>query len=120
LIKTLISVRFINFGNMKKDTDRISQLIKEKVNSVDPQAEVILYGSRARGDEKTDSDWDILIITDYSVDISLEDKFRDVLYDLELETEEPLSVFVFSKEEWHKKQRITPFYENVNNEGITL
>ncbi|MCF8307870.1 MAG: nucleotidyltransferase domain-containing protein [Bacteroidales bacterium] len=105
---------------MNKRTTSILQLIRKKVNSVDPQAEVILYGSRARGDEHTDSDWDILIITDYSVDVSIEDKFRDVLYDLELETEESLSVFVFSKEEWHNKQRITPFYENVNKEGITL
>ena len=120
MIRAILIIRFINFGNMKKDTNRIPLLIKEKVRSVDPQSEVILYGSRARGDEKTDSDWDILIIVDYVVDASIEDKFRDVLYDLELETEEPLSVFVFSKEEWHSKQRITPFYKNVNKEGITL
>ncbi|MCF8232610.1 MAG: nucleotidyltransferase domain-containing protein [Bacteroidales bacterium] len=105
---------------MNKHTTSILQLIRKNVNSVEPQAEVILYGSRARGDEHTDSDWDILIIVDYVVDASIEDKFRDVLYDLELETEESLSVFVFSKEEWHSKQRITPFYENVNKEGITL
>ena len=90
------------------------------MNSVDSKAEVILYGSRARGDERADSDWDILILTDYPVDLATEEKFRDRLYDLELEIDEPLSVFIYSKNEWKRRQRITPFYKNVNKEGIAL
>jgi len=90
------------------------------VNSVDSKAEVILYGSRARGDERADSDWDILILTDYPVDLATEEKFRDKLYDLELEIDEPLSVFIYSKNEWKRRQKITPFYRNVNKEGIAL
>ena len=90
------------------------------MNSVDSKAEVILYGSRARGDERADSDWDILILTDYPVDLATEEKFRDRLYDLELEIDEPLSVFIYSKNEWKRRQRITPFYRNVNKEGIAL
>ncbi len=50
------------------------------MNSVDKSAEVILYGSRARGDERTDSDWDILILTDYPADLTTEQRFRDRLY----------------------------------------
>ncbi len=85
---------------------------------IDPKAEVILYGSRARGDERTDSDWDILILTNYPVDLEIERKFRDKLYDLELETGESFSVFAYSKNDWVTKQRITPFYQNVTQEGI--
>ena len=105
---------------MKDKTQNITLLIRQTINGIDPDAEVILYGSRARGDEKTDSDWDILILTDYAVDLNTEQKFRDKLYDLELDTGEPFSVFVYSKEEWATQQRITPFYENVNQEGISL
>jgi predicted nucleotidyltransferase len=105
---------------MKRKTKYISQLIRTYVNSIDNDAEVILYGSRARGDERNDSDWDILILTDYSVDITQERKFRDKLYDLELETGEPFSVFVYSKSEWQTKQRITPFFYNVTHEGLVL
>jgi predicted nucleotidyltransferase len=105
---------------MKKTKSQIRRLIREYVNSVDSKAEVILYGSRARGDERADSDWDILILTDYPVDLATEEKFRDKLYDLELEIDEPLSVFIYSKNEWKKRQRITPFYRNVNKEGIAL
>ena len=105
---------------MKTKTQHISQLIRHYLNAIDPKADVILYGSRARGDERPDSDWDILVLTDYSVDLITERKFRDKLYDLELETGEPLSMFVYSKNDWRTKQRITPFYENVTQEGVRI
>ena len=105
---------------MKTETQHISQLIRHYINAIDPKADVILYGSRARGDEHPDSDWDILVLTDYSVDLITERKFRNKLYDLELETGEPLSIFVYSKNDWQTKQRITPFYENVTQEGVRL
>jgi predicted nucleotidyltransferase len=105
---------------MNKKTKDIAQVIRQYVNSIDPTAEVILYGSRARGDARTDSDWDILVLTDEQADLMTERKFRDKLYDLELETGESLSVFVYSKNDWHSKQRISPFYHNVIGEGIRL
>lgn len=105
---------------MKVKKQNTSQLIRQSVNKIDSKAEVILYGSRARGDERSDSDWDILILTDYPIDIATERKFRDELYDLELETGEPLSVFVYSKHEWLTKQSVTSFYHNVNLEGIQI
>jgi len=105
---------------MKKRTQHISQLIRHYINAIDPKADVILYGSRARGDERPDSDWDILVLTDYSIDLITERKFRDKLYELELETGEPLSIFFYSKNDWRTKQRITPFYENVTQEGVRI
>lgn len=105
---------------MNLETEQMVSLIKEYVRFVDPKAQVILYGSRARGDSHTDSDWDILILTDNTVDLVTEKRFRDKLYDLELETGEAISVFIYSKKEWETKQRISPFYENVTQEGIRL
>ena len=105
---------------MKEKTKNISRKIKAVINNIDADAEIILYGSRARGDEKNDSDWDILILTNYPVDLSVERKFRNKLYDLELEINESFSVFVYSTIEWETRQRITPFYENVTNEGVWL
>jgi len=105
---------------MKTKTQYISRLIRHYINTIDPKAEVILYGSRARGDERPGSDWDILVLTDYAVDLTIERKFRNKLYDLELESGEPLSIFVYSKKDWETKQRITPFYENVTQEGVSI
>jgi len=105
---------------MNTKTKHITQLIRKYVSSIDPNAEVILYGSRARDDSHKDSDWDILILTDYRADLQTERKFRNKLYDLELETGESFSVFNYSKHDWQTIQRITPFYQNVTREGIRL
>jgi len=105
---------------VKRKTKHIAQLIRKNINLIDPKAEIILYGSRARGDDRPDSDWDILILTDYPVDQEKERKFRNNLYDLELETAESFSLFIYSKSDWTTKQRITPFYQNVIQEGVAL
>lgn len=105
---------------MNKKTELITKLIRKKISEIDPKAQVILFGSRARGDEKTDSDWDILVLTDYAIGLEKERQFREHLYDLELETGEPFSLFAYSKNDWHTKQRISPFYANVKKEGINL
>ena len=105
---------------MKRKTKHISTLIKQTIGRIDSDAQIILYGSRARGTERIDSDWDILVLTDYPVDILKERQFRNALYDLELETGEPFSVFVYSKNDWDTKQIVTPFYVNVTNDGIRI
>jgi len=105
---------------MDRKTENIAHLIKLNIAEVDPEALVILYGSRARGDARKNSDWDILVLTKYPVTWQVEKKFRDHLYDLELETGEVLSLFIYSKEEWDTKHHITPYYHNVTSQGVLL
>ncbi|MFP4289458.1 MAG: nucleotidyltransferase domain-containing protein [Bacteroidales bacterium] len=105
---------------MIKNKKDVIELIKNHVKEIDPLAEVILYGSRARGEERSDSDWDILILTGYSVSLDKEKEFRHHLFDLELMIEEPFSIIVYSKKDWEEKMKITPFYDNVISEGIRL
>jgi predicted nucleotidyltransferase len=105
---------------MNRKTKQIAKLIRKKVNEIDPGAQVILFGSRARGDAREDSDWDLLILTEYPVNVEKERQFRENLYDLELETGEPFSMFAYSRNDWNTKQRISPFFANVSKEGISL
>jgi predicted nucleotidyltransferase len=99
----------------------IIQLIREKVNEIDNTAEVILYGSRARGDNKRDSDWDVMILLKQSnVDKKVEQTFRHHLLDVELEIGVPISVFVYSKSDWEGKYSITPLFRSIKKEGILI
>jgi len=61
-----------------------------------------------------------LSLTDYPVTYQIEKSFRDHLYDLELETGETLSLFVYSKIDWNTRHHITPYFQSVSSQGIQL
>lgn len=86
-----------------------------------PDSEVYLFGSQARGNAKKLSDWDLLILLNIpSVSFDFERKFMDDFYELELKTGEIFSPMIYSKNDWNTKYSITPFYENIQKEGIKL
>ena len=93
--------------------------IKSKVLQEDGEAFLILYGSRARGDNHVNSDWDLLILTSKKRTIEFENKLRDSIYAAELNHLQPASVIILNKEEWNGME-ITPFYRNVITEGKTI
>jgi uncharacterized protein len=98
----------------------IANRIRDVIKAIDPQALIILFGSRARGEAKKDSDWDILILIDSQVNIEIERSFRYSLLDLELETGEVFSTFVHNKKIWNTKHKVTPFYRSIKKEGVRL
>lgn len=99
----------------------ITAQIKKAVQQTDPTATAILFGSRATGKAKKDSDWDVLILLNKpSVSLNDERLFMHNLYDLELETGEAISTLVYSLQDWNTKLSVTPLYQSVKKEGIVL
>ncbi|MEI6388448.1 MAG: nucleotidyltransferase domain-containing protein [Spirochaetota bacterium] len=79
---------------------------------------IILFGSRARGDARIDSDYDFLILFD-RVDPSIKDKVRDIEVSM-METYEALvSALVMMPEDW-KRRSAFPIGLNVAREGIAV
>ena len=106
---------------MTERESHIANLISSRIKQRDPEAEVILFGSHARGQAKEESDWDILILIDSpKKDRSVEKKYRDVIFQLELELGEPISTFIYSKRDWEDKFVFTPLYKNIKKEGVRL
>jgi predicted nucleotidyltransferase len=101
--------------------EEILQWIKKTILKVQPTAEVILYGSYARGDYHKDSDIDLLVLLDK--DKITRDDTKDIhhnLYDVELETGIVICPLIYSKSGWNFRHPANPFYENVNREGVRL
>jgi predicted nucleotidyltransferase len=67
--------------------------VKQAVHQIEPEVEIILYGSRARGDAHAESDWDFLILLHGKVDDGRTDRVRHRLYDLEWACGEVLPQF---------------------------
>jgi predicted nucleotidyltransferase len=106
---------------MTSREENISFKIKNKIKQKDPFAVVILFGSHARGEANRNSDWDILILVNQDkITRLMEKEYREELFDVELEIGEPISTFVFSRKDWEKKHAATPFYHNIQSEGIYL
>lgn len=104
-----------------KKANKIAQEIKSLVHKKDPNAKIFIYGSRARGDAKGESDWDILILLSQDkITSQIENDITDPLYDLEFETGEVISPMVYSEKEWYTKYKPTSFYHNVMKEGVLL
>ena len=103
------------------EKQQILSEIKRLVLLQEPEAEIILYGSHARGDYRSDSDMDILILLDKeNIGWEYSNKIANTLYDIELDTGQMISPIIKSKKEWYNKYKITPFFKNVSSEGIVL
>jgi len=105
---------------MKVKDTHIATRIRNEIKSIDPKAKVVLFGSRARGDARKDSDWDLLILIESQNIREKEDLFRDKIYDLELETGEIISMFVYNNKDWTSRHKITPLYKSIKEEGVVL
>ncbi|NJM93408.1 MAG: nucleotidyltransferase domain-containing protein [Cytophagales bacterium] len=104
-------------SNQQNVLDRIKKIVLAK----DPLAKVYLYGSRARGTMKPDSDWDLLILLNKDkITSEIERSVTSPLYDLEFEIGEVISPLIYSQTEWKTKYSVTPFYSNVMKEGKLL
>lgn len=100
---------------------RMLRLIKQNVHEVEADAEVWLYGSRARRDARQDSDWDVLVLSSKpKLTFKEEEAFMDHMSDLMVETGQAIQLFAYGKKEWHTRHYFTPFYKSIQSEAIRL
>jgi predicted nucleotidyltransferase len=72
--------------------------IASAVRDVDPDAHVLLYGSRARGQASADSDWDLVILLSVPASSDIQHRIRRSIYEIEWETGEVLCSIIHSRD----------------------
>lgn len=98
--------------------EELKQALKDLLG--DRLIRVTLFGSRARGDDRGDSDMDVaMVVRDLTP--ALKKEILDLVADLELKHDRPLSLLVFSEEQFHHlKQRERRIALDIEREGIPL
>lgn len=104
--------------NMMK---RLSEMCAELSDIyLDNMSEIVLYGSYARGQETDESDVDIAIVLKEVLTEEQHNKMTDIVVDYELNLGKTLSVISIELDHYKKWKKDSPFYKNVEKEGIVL
>ena len=103
------------------DRKEIVNKAEQAIRAVEPDAEIILFGSEARGDARPGSDIDLLVLlSGDKLSFDRESVICGDLLLLEGQTGISISPKIYLKKNWENRPILTPFYMNVMQEGIWL
>jgi predicted nucleotidyltransferase len=89
--------------------------LKQKIKAI------YFFGSRAKGMERPDSDYDLFLVVTKDFTLSDKDRLYDSVMNVLLDTGKLISLKIFKETVFKKLRRLqTPFIQNVLKEGIKL
>lgn len=100
----------------KEVVEQVIELVSDDVYKM------YLFGSYARGDFDSESDIDIMIILNCSMDKvkSYRKQISKLASRIGLKNDVEVSLIIRDKESFEQGQKILPFYQNVTREGVTI
>ncbi len=102
----------------KKVIEEFEERVKDEF--ADEIVKIVVYGSKARGDAKKNSDIDILVITS-SDDWRKGDEIREIGYDLDEHIDYRLSIQVISESHMnYLRNNSFQFIKNIESEGVVI
>lgn len=103
------------------DTKALNELVEGILAIFNNQVmQIVLYGSYARGTNMSESDVDVALLLNGNLNGNTEDKLSDLVVDLNLKYDRVFSVIDIDYAVFKKWEKVTPFYRNMNKEGIIL
>lgn len=109
-------------GYLIKEEEEVVRKVAQKIKETLGNRLVLLelFGSKAKGNFRMDSDIDILIIVE-DKDIILRNKLYDVLFEIDPDYKYRISLIIYSKYEYEQNVRLkSPFIENIKEQGVVL
>ena len=95
--------------------------LKERLLKKYPEVEIILYGSKARGDFDKESDIDLLILVKSIVNSRLEEEITHITFDIELNYDVVFGKIIENKDFWSMPlAKAMPLHLNIDKEGVHL
>ena len=107
--------------DLRNNEKKALEELKEKILKIYPEARIILYGSKARGDFDRESDIDLLILVPQKINTKLEEESYHISYEIELKYNVVFGQIIENKEFWKTPlANVMPLYQNIDREGIAI
>ncbi|MBE0477817.1 nucleotidyltransferase domain-containing protein [Candidatus Aerophobetes bacterium] len=107
--------------NLKENEKKALHELKRRLLKKFPDAEIILYGSKARGDSDEESDIDVLVLLGREVNNTLEEEIFSISFKIELNYDVIFGIIVYPQKFWDSPLgKAMPLHWNVDKEGIPI
>ncbi|MBU4293897.1 MAG: nucleotidyltransferase domain-containing protein [Actinobacteria bacterium] len=107
--------------NLNDNEKKALNLLKENLQKRYKISEIILYGSKARGDSEKESDMDVLVILENEVNDNLREEIFNLSFEIELEYDVIFGILIEQKDFWGSlRAKSMPIHWNIDREGITV
>ncbi|MEZ4526473.1 MAG: nucleotidyltransferase domain-containing protein [Desulfobacterales bacterium] len=109
------------FHNLSEKDKKAIQLASEILRKKFPVENVILFGSKARGDDDEESDIDLLLLTDRPISWEERKSVIDTLFDIELTYDVVISPLISTYYDWNEGMfSVMPIHNEIAREGIPM
>lgn len=104
-------------ANERMALKELKKRLKEKFDDV----EIILFGSKARGDYDEESDMDLLILINAPINSKIEEEITEITYDIELKYNVVFGKIIENREFWNSRlAKAMPLHWEIDKEGVRL
>ena len=121
--KKIEATKMKNSGklNLKENEKKALLELKKRLLKSFSVAEIILYGSKARGDFDEESDMDILIILKNRVDDNIREKVFSMSFKIEIKYDVIFGILVEPEDFWSSPlAEAMPIHCNISREGVLV
>jgi len=106
---------------LDKHTKKALLACRDAVCQRYPDVNIVLYGSRARGQAGPESDLDLLVLLNQEVTSEITRSIRDMLYEIGLQNDLVISVIVRSLDVWNSPiWQASALHKEIDREGIEV
>jgi DNA polymerase sigma len=92
--------------------------IKSQVHKIVPDAQVILFGSRANGTYTDESDWDILVLTKQLHSKATKWQIYDMLFPLSMQHSAFINLMLVQEDEWKNNAGYYSLRKNIGDNFV--